>query len=118
MLEQFAISALGGLIGSLTIFFLAKRAFSHEKILDISQKVIDETLDRMVNVPELQKRVYMLGVLVGNGVKSGIGIGTKRGKFKFEDLLAEGASILLQTVLPKAVQQKQEAEVVIPAHMR
>lgn len=105
MLESFAFSALGGLIGSLTMFFLAKRAFSKDRILDISQEIVDESLDRLVNVPEMQKRLYMAGVIVGNGVKQGIGITAKGGKFKFENLIGEGLSILMQSVLPGVVQK-------------
>jgi len=57
--------------------------FGGDKLLEYS----DIILDGITQDTEMQKKVYLLGVLLGNGIKTGIGLKGGSGKFKMTDLL-------------------------------
>lgn len=86
--------------------------------MDISQDIVDESLDRLVNEPEMQKRLYLAGVIVGQGIKQGIGIQGKGGKFKFENIIGQAIGAVLQNVIPQAIPQTQQPQVLIPEHLK
>jgi hypothetical protein len=85
MLETFIGATLGAFLGGIITYGILKNTLKTEKILTI----IDEILNEIQDNNEFQRKIYMLGGLLGNGIKSGIGLSTPRGgKFKWEDLAA------------------------------
>jgi hypothetical protein len=84
MLETFVSATLGAFLGGIITYGILKNTLKTEKILTI----IDEILNEIQDNNEFQRKIYMLGGLLGNGIKSGIGLATPRGKFRWEDLAA------------------------------
>lgn len=65
----------------LSIVVVAQSTYAMLKINNIMNKkeqivedLFDLLLDKATNDPETQKRVYLLGGLIGNGVKEGLGL--------------------------------------------
>jgi len=67
-------------------YAIAKKMTSSDRILGITYDVLDEVTDNV----EFQKKVYSVGLLVGNGIKTGVGLTKGRGKFKMDDLIGMG----------------------------
>ena len=95
----FVMGAIGTTVGG---YFIIKKVKSQAGniVLDLIDEITPE-LPKLLAKEEVRQFVYSLGVLAGNGAKSGVGLGTKGGKFKFEDLLLMGA----QAILPQIVQK-------------
>lgn len=91
-------------MGFLGIVLASKYILTDDKILDI----FDMALTEMTQDIETQKKVYILGGILGQGIKSGLGMGRKGGKFKIEDIVAEGASMFLQKILGGQSQQESQ----------
>lgn len=53
------------------------------------QVFTDSALDYLVNTEEGQKNLYTVGALIGNGVKTGVGLQKQGGARGFNGLLAE-----------------------------
>lgn len=83
MIESILISALTMACGGLMTYVIGKKLTSTNRILDISDVLIDEITQNA----EMQKKLYLVGVLIGNGIKAGVGLSKGRGKFKLEDLI-------------------------------
>jgi len=92
MYETLVYSLIGALMGGSITYVIAKRMVNTDKIIEIS----DELLTEIVSNVEMQKKIYAVGVLLGNGIKQGIGIQTKGGKFKWEDVLMQGIAAFVQ----------------------
>lgn len=75
-----AIGVLGGAIGA---YAIAKKYFSHDKILDL----LDEILTNITQDEKMMQKVYLLGGVLGQGVQSGLGLKQSSGKFKWQDLI-------------------------------
>jgi hypothetical protein len=69
-----------------------KREMNTDRIID----KIDEITTEITSNPELQKKLYLVGAILGNGIRSGVGIQNKGGKFKWQDLIG---SVLQQYFL-------------------
>lgn len=80
MLEQILMAVLGACSGAVATVFIIKTMF---KPIDLMEDLVDFA----VNDTEMQKKLFLLGVLLGNGIKSGIGLNPRGGKFKMEDLI-------------------------------
>lgn len=57
-------------------------------------------LEKWLNSEQGQKALYFIGGLIGNGAATGLGMGKKGGKFKFEDIIGELAVGFLRGNLP------------------
>jgi hypothetical protein len=80
------LGGVSGLLGSLTALWVAnKYMFSDEKIM----KTGDIMLEYLSSTEEGQKKLYMVGGFIGNGIKAGFGIGKVGGKRKLEDIIVE-----------------------------
>lgn len=78
------LGLIGAFSGALATYVYAKRMLNTEKITE----VLGEFLTEISQNEDLQKRIYIVGALVGKGVKDGVGLqGGKGGKFKLEDLV-------------------------------
>lgn len=83
MLESILISALTMAFSGLMAYAIGKKLTSTNRILEISDVLIDEITQNS----EMQKKLYLIGVLIGNGVKAGVGLPKGKGKFKLDDLI-------------------------------
>jgi len=94
-----------GFLGTLLAIYIGKKwMFSEESIYNAVFSVVNHSL----NDEKMVKQLYFIGAVVGNGIRQGVGIGAKGGKFKWEDLFAQVASgFLEQFIKPK--QPEQEA---------
>ena len=86
MFESILISAVTVAIGGLMTYVIIRKTVNINYILEIS----DVLLDELTQNTEMQKKVYLLGILLGNGIKTGIGLTKGKGKFKMDDLIGMG----------------------------
>jgi len=85
---------VSGCITFLSVFIGVKYA---------QKKLTEELEDKIFDVLESeegQKLVYSIGVLLGNGIKSGVGFKGSRGKFKWQDLIGYTIAQFIQSKLP------------------
>ena len=101
MIGTIAISVFTLGLGSLITYVIAKRLTNIDRILNIS----DVLLDEITQNTEMQKKVYILGVLLGNGIKQGIGLPKGKGKFKMDDLIGMAISHFLGGGQQKTTEQ-------------
>lgn len=102
MFEQIAYIILAVLSGTLASFLMMKYALSDEKIMD----KLDMILGNLVNDVEMQKKIYLLGTLLGSGIAKGSGI-QGSGKFKLEDILAQGASQFIGNMFKQPIRTSE-----------
>lgn len=76
------VICLIALLPSICIIYIVKTHVLENKV----HQIISDFLDEVTTNTELQKRVYIIGALVGNGIKSGIGFKSS-GKMKLEDII-------------------------------
>ena len=97
MFESILAILFSGVISGLIVLigghFIIKKYTNTDVLLDISEELLDEIA---TNKP-LQERLFLLGAIIGKGVRSGVGMGGK-GKFKIEDVLA----MLFEQGLPES----------------
>jgi len=91
MLEVFIGGIVAFLMGIGGAYIAFKTMLKTDKILDISEDIVSNTLNNMLTDVEMQKQVYSMGILLGNGLKTGLGLKQGRGKFKMDDLIGLGA---------------------------
>ena len=104
MLEDIIIGlAVGCLAGIIGAFFVLRRLLSPENIMETLDFVIDSSLKET----EMQKKLYTLGLIIGNGIKQGVGIQGGKGKFKLEDIIAQGLGQFLSSAISGQQPQKQ-----------
>jgi hypothetical protein len=96
MLEYTVSFVVAGLIGAISAYAIVKRALNMERIVYISEEIIDNMLEKATQDAETQKRIYVLGALLGQGIKSGIGLQKTSGKFKMEDIISMAVGQFLQ----------------------
>lgn len=77
-----AITVFSGILIALLIgIYIGKTVFLDE--------ILEELIKSIANNEELQKNIYAIGGLIGNGAKNGLGIAPKSGRFKWQDLIGE-----------------------------
>jgi hypothetical protein len=76
---------------------------STDKILEIVEDISDEIMTNK----ELQGKLYTVGAILGNGVRQGIGINTKGGKFKLDNIIGEVVGGLAKKYLNIGGEQEQ-----------
>jgi hypothetical protein len=97
-----AISALSGLCGGIMTYVIAKHLTGTGNLM---QK-LDEILSRIRDSPETQQKIASLGLLVGAGIKQGVGLGRGVGKKSLENTIVEG---LMGYFMPKLAGTPAEA---------
>jgi hypothetical protein len=90
-----AISALSGLCSGIMTYVIAKHLTGTDNLMQKFDEIISEIRDS----PELQQKVASLGMLIGVGIKQGVGLGKGTGKRNIEGTIVEG---LMNMFLPKA----------------
>ena len=78
---------LGFLSGFLGTYIMLKNTLKSNAVMDLTEDILVNFLDKVQSDAEIQKRIYILGGILGQGIKSGVGLSGKTGKFKFEDLV-------------------------------
>ncbi len=102
LLNLFLYGVFSFLFSLLWYLFVSKYTLSDAKIMD----KIDLVLSNMVNDVEMQKKVYLLGTLLGSGIAKGSGI-QGSGKFKLEDVITQGASAFIGNMFKQPSQREQ-----------
>jgi len=102
------IYALFGSISTLIgLWIMAKRSMNIGYLV----KITDELLGEVGNNQEFQRKIYLLGGLLGSGVRSGIGLQKSGGKRSWQDLAIQIAGDYL---LKKQPSQGVQPGQVIP----
>lgn len=79
------------------IYILLRKEVIMREILDF---FISNTLESLSGDEELQKMLYQVGGIIGQGVKGGIGLSApKTGRFKWQDLAMELAGQWVQKAI-------------------
>lgn len=90
MFEIILNASLSAIISGLTLlmgyYVLTKKA---EKMVEKQKNLIKSDVQSWLNSENGQKALYSIGALVGNGARTGIGLQTKSGKFKWQDLVGQ-----------------------------
>jgi len=84
--------AIGAGTGAVGAYVIAKKMFNNGKILEL----VDVLTTEVMTNTELQKRIYSIGTLLGQGIAQGTGLKSSGGKLKFQDIIMQGASMFLQ----------------------
>lgn len=97
----FGSGFLGVSLGLLSAYVILKKYINTEYFMGL----FDDLLTEVSQNKETQEKIYMFGAILGQGVKSGVGLqgGGKGGKFKLEDIIGLG----IQYILPKVMNQQQ-----------
>ena len=74
----------------------------------LAKKDAKQQIEQWINSDTGQKAIYSIGLLLGNAIKQGVGLGTGGGKMKFENLLVQAGIGFLQNkgILPGAPAQQ------------
>ena len=75
------------ILSALMVYYLASKKV--EKTINFYKKQLKDEAEKWLNSETGTKALYSVGVMVGNGAKDSIGLGSKGGKFKWQDLLAQ-----------------------------
>jgi len=104
------IPMLSGSIGAyLTLSYVLKKVKAEiPDILLENFEVILPELPKFLAKDDLRQFIYSIGVLAGNGAKAGALGQVGKGKFKWENLLAEFAPQVIQSILPKILPMNQQ----------
>lgn len=85
MWEYILNGAIAGIIVVAGIYLTLR---SH-KLEEIVTNSIENLLEDVGNNESLQKNLYTVGALIGNGVKSGVGLQKRGGKMSITDLVIQ-----------------------------
>lgn len=87
---EYVLVATSVLTGCFSVYAIHK----FRKIDDILLDKLNLVLTEIRENPELQQKVYSVGLLLGAGIKQGVGFGKPSGKGGFEQLLVQGLAQL------------------------
>jgi hypothetical protein len=102
MLVYVAISAIGSLCSGIMTYVIAKHLTGTD---NLTQK-LDEMLSEIRDSPDLQQKIASLGMVIGVGIKQGVGLGKGTGKRNIEGAIVEG---LMNMFMPKAKEALAES---------
>lgn len=90
----------------ISIYLIITRALNRLIAPETIQNIVDSLLEYLTKTEEGQKNLLMIGGLIGNGVKTGVGIQRQSGKGGFNGLIYD----LIGSILtPKSqVESKQK----------
>lgn len=105
MFEILLNASISAIITTLSLvigyYVLSKKA---EKMIETQKILIKNDVGKWLNSETGQKALYSIGALIGNGARTGIGLQTKTGKFKLQDLIGQIAGQYIQSkVIPNMV---------------
>ena len=105
-------SALSGAIAGLTVSIPLYFMFRKINFQDIFVNAIEDFFEDVSKDEKLRQNVYSLGVLLGNGAKSGVGLQRRGGKFGLQDLILQGIGAYMQGkgLIPSESQDMREVK--------
>ena len=100
---QFIVSALTVVMTPLLTYFVAKKVAN-----DTINNVKDDVFDYL-QTENGAKMLFSIGAMLGNGIKSGVGITKGTGKFKWQDIIGQIASqFIMQKFQPQQQPEQQQ----------
>ena len=98
------VMLIGVGLAAASMYVIAKTLTKPEKLMD----TFDYFLNELTQNVEMQKKVYVLGILLGQGIASGAGLKGKGGKFKLDDIVGQGIGMFIEKMLGgKEVEHKR-----------
>jgi len=110
MLEYIGVGIISFVCGALGATIALKIAFKTINIPEIIEEGAINLMDTVLTETEMQKRVYQIGLLVGSGIRQGVGIGKGSGKFGFDQILQKGLAMIFGKVLQGNQKEEQTTE--------
>ena len=101
---QFIVNALTVIMTPLLTYFVAKKVAN-----DTINNVKDDVFDYL-QTENGAKMLFGIGAMLGNGIKSGVGLQKSTGKFKWQDIIGQIASQFIMSKLPMQSQQEQQQQ--------
>lgn len=83
---------VAGLIVAIPVYLMFRR-LNFETILRNS---VEDIIEDVSNDEKLQRNIYNMGVLLGNGAKGGLGLSRGKGKFSLTDLIMNAAGQFIE----------------------
>ena len=106
---EYASICLTGIIGMLSgilgTYVVIKLTLKPDKILEYFDVILNDVME----TEDTQKKIYGVGVLLGNGLKTGLGIQKLGGKMSMKNVIMQGIAGFLQSKL--GVQQSQQTSI-------
>lgn len=65
-------------------------------LLNHTKKALKTELEAWLNSEKGQKAIYQIGVLLGNAIKQGVGLQTKGGSLKLDNLIGQAIAGFIQ----------------------
>lgn len=96
---QLVAAFLSAVLGGLVSIWVAKKYMFSAANLEESLETATEVV---VTNENLQKKLYYIGAVLGQGVKQGIGLSGGKGKFRWEDLAAQILPNIIGGIFPPA----------------
>lgn len=77
----------------------------------VAKKIKNDAIDDVLGYLESDeglKYIYKLGVVAGSGVRQGVGLGKKGGKFSMEDIVGQAIGGFIQNIMPQQNQPSND----------
>lgn len=109
MIGQIISVLIAVLSGSIMSYIMAKIMVKNvkkeaEPMIDKAYTQVFTKFRAFLNEEDGQKMIYSLGVLMGNGARTGLGIQKTGGKFKIQDLIMQGVGQYIQSKIQGVAQ--------------
>lgn len=100
----FLSAVIGSLSGVVGAYVMLKKYGKSDVFIEILEDFVTDLSENA----EMQKRIYIIGGILGNGIRQGVGIGKTKGKFKLEDLIMQVIGGYIQNkVMPQQTQGQE-----------
>jgi len=85
LLNSLVSGAIAGLIVVIGLYLTLRSNILDDKMTITFENILED----IQNEEKIQKNLYVIGALIGNGLKSGIGIQKKGGKMSLTDIIVQ-----------------------------
>jgi len=86
MLETLLSAGIGALTVFLSMLIVSKKI---DNMVENTKKQLKVEAEAWLNSEKGQKAIFTVGAIIGNGAKSGLGMNSRSGKFKWQDLAGQ-----------------------------
>jgi len=104
MLDWFIIpvsAVIGSLSGVIATYVILRKFQNSDVFIEIFEDFVADLSEN----PDMQRKVYVIGGILGSGIRQGIGITKGKGKLKLEDIIMQFVSGYIQNkVMPQGNQ--------------
>jgi hypothetical protein len=101
---------LSGLIMGITIVICGYVTLKSGLLDDKISKIMEDFVLSFQTNEELQKALYAIGALIGNGAKTGLGLTRSGGKFGFKDIMAQIVGGFVNRYIPQGINEPRPQE--------